>query len=106
MAAVQLNPIEKIKIIAQVANEMAADGCVFAMVQSFKEANYSDEMTVFGLKALVRHDIFDEIAANVFGEFVPEVGNFFDNDIESLFASQMDEAFRRVFPRFMRRIVH
>jgi predicted ATPase len=97
---------DKVQVIADIADEMSDDGCVGAMVEMFNRADYSDQMTVIGLKEVVRQEIFSEIAANVLGEFVQSPEDFFDQQTCDLFEVRMNEAYKRVFPKFMRKIVH
>lgn len=105
--AIPVTPFQ-MEVIDKVAYVMAEPGCVDAMVDMYKEYPDGFDMTVEDFKEMVKDEIFQELCANVFEEFVPgDGGDFFNcGAVCELFDARMKVVFEKQFSKFIHRVIH
>jgi hypothetical protein len=97
---------QKIEIIGKTVIELEDVGCLDGMVE-FYNAHRSmlDKLMAVDLKEEIHDAAFMEIAHNVFTEFVPDAGDFFNNhEMINLFGDAVEHAFENVYPKFLNKI--
>lgn len=94
------------QLVAKIVYVMEEDGCVDAMYDWYKMYHMDEDRTVVDLKKMVRGEIFDEIACNVTWEFTTDPDQVLDEEGFNYLTAQLDKSFQKVFPKFVRKIIH